>query len=466
MLTLFVGFQIAAEPEAYAAAYAVTTVADSGPGSLRQAILDANANPGWDLIKFGIPAAGVQTIKPLTPLPAVVDKVTIDGSTQGWPDHRVALDGSALRQGVYASGLVIVAGGSVLHHLVVHSFEGYGLELAGLQIVVSDCRIGTDASGLVERGNDSGVYVSGTGHWIVSNQVSGNRWTGLVLDGGTSHLIEHNLIGPDRNGLAFCAGSSITQLHGIAIASDGSVIRDNVIAVAYAGVWLGGGSENVITANLIGVATDGKTLLGTQKYGIIVLGPSERNRIGDVNEPNRIANVGWGNWSGYPAGPSYAIWVGDIGSGTPLDNTIRGNLIHDLHPSATLAIDLGGPGQDVNDPLDTDSGPNDLQNSPEALDAFTRGGVTSITGALWSAPHTPFTIDVYATNRTLPAGACEAHVHLGSVKVGTSSNGNVKFTLQVPALKRGVLVSATATVESVQGVLGSTSELSPCVVVQ
>ena len=36
-----------------AANYSVTTAADGGPGSLRQAVAAANANPGADLISIG-----------------------------------------------------------------------------------------------------------------------------------------------------------------------------------------------------------------------------------------------------------------------------------------------------------------------------------------------------------------------------------------------------------------------------
>jgi len=38
--------------------FAVTNTNDSGTGSLRQAILDANANLGLDVIAFNIPARG------------------------------------------------------------------------------------------------------------------------------------------------------------------------------------------------------------------------------------------------------------------------------------------------------------------------------------------------------------------------------------------------------------------------
>ncbi|MFO0960811.1 MAG: Calx-beta domain-containing protein [Isosphaeraceae bacterium] len=84
------------------ATFVVTNASDSGAGSLRQAILDANANalisPGRDSIVFAIPASTAPnldvavpgfdpatqtwTIRPLTPLPVISDSVLIDGFTQ------------------------------------------------------------------------------------------------------------------------------------------------------------------------------------------------------------------------------------------------------------------------------------------------------------------------------------------------------------------------------------------------
>lgn len=51
----------------------VTNTDDSGAGSLRQAISDANATAGHDTITFDIPGSGPHTISPLTPLPKKVD---------------------------------------------------------------------------------------------------------------------------------------------------------------------------------------------------------------------------------------------------------------------------------------------------------------------------------------------------------------------------------------------------------
>ncbi len=65
-----------------AATFTVTSVNDSGAGSLRQAILDANAAAGADTIGFNITGSGVHTLTPASALPAITGPVTIDGYTQ------------------------------------------------------------------------------------------------------------------------------------------------------------------------------------------------------------------------------------------------------------------------------------------------------------------------------------------------------------------------------------------------
>src|SRR5438874_2028732 len=66
--------------------FPVINTANSGAGSLRQAILDANAHPNdldeRDRIEFNIVGDGVQTIRPTSALPAVTDPVVIDGYSQ------------------------------------------------------------------------------------------------------------------------------------------------------------------------------------------------------------------------------------------------------------------------------------------------------------------------------------------------------------------------------------------------
>ena len=71
--------------------FVVTSTADSGPGTLRQAILDVDADstPG-DTIDFSIGSGGPQTISPLSALPDITNSVTINGTSQpGYPGHPI-----------------------------------------------------------------------------------------------------------------------------------------------------------------------------------------------------------------------------------------------------------------------------------------------------------------------------------------------------------------------------------------
>src|SRR5262245_15297541 len=92
------GFEVL-EDRLAPATFTVINTLDSGAGSLRQAILGANAAPGADLIDFQIPGAGVHTISPTSTLPAITDTVTIDGYTQpGAAANTLAVGDNAILQ--------------------------------------------------------------------------------------------------------------------------------------------------------------------------------------------------------------------------------------------------------------------------------------------------------------------------------------------------------------------------------
>ena len=64
----------------------VTNTADSGPGTLRQAIVDANAHTGSDVVVFAIGAVGSQqSIWLNSALPTITDTTDVHGWSQGGP---------------------------------------------------------------------------------------------------------------------------------------------------------------------------------------------------------------------------------------------------------------------------------------------------------------------------------------------------------------------------------------------
>jgi hypothetical protein len=114
------------------ATFVVSSTDDSGPGSLRQAILDSNAAAGQtNTIDFSIPGDGVQTIAPLTALPPITQAVLIDGWSQpGFTDRPlIELDGS---QAGPVDGLTIAGRDGVVRGLAVDGFSsGSGIVLDG-----------------------------------------------------------------------------------------------------------------------------------------------------------------------------------------------------------------------------------------------------------------------------------------------------------------------------------------------
>ena len=78
-------FVVAVAVSPNAGAFVVTNTNDSGSGSLRQAILDANvASPecNQQSITFNIPGSGVHTIQPTSALPPINIWTTLDGYSQ------------------------------------------------------------------------------------------------------------------------------------------------------------------------------------------------------------------------------------------------------------------------------------------------------------------------------------------------------------------------------------------------
>lgn len=221
---------------AMADTFTVTTTADAGPGSLRQAIADSNANGATvaDLIAFGIPGTGPHVITVASPLPQITGLVTIDGTTQpGWvsntntPDQgglngNIAIELSSSQTLPNTIGLLLAAqtpGGTItLRGLAINRFNT--LVAAGTSsadLVVEGCYLGTDASGdvvpalpgsAISADGDVALRIGGLlpaqRNLIAgsSGQATGTgigiNLTSFTVDG--SLRVQGNLIGTDRTG--------------------------------------------------------------------------------------------------------------------------------------------------------------------------------------------------------------------------------------------------------------------------
>src|SRR5262245_39585508 len=135
------------------ATFTVTNAADTGLGTLRQAILDANAVPGLDNIRFLI-ATGAQTINLASPLPLITAPVLIDGTTQPGFMGSPLIELNGAGAGFNANGLRITGGNSSVTGLIINRFSGTGIliQTNGYNVIQGNY-IGTDRTGTAGAAN-------------------------------------------------------------------------------------------------------------------------------------------------------------------------------------------------------------------------------------------------------------------------------------------------------------------------
>ena len=299
----------------------VSAPGDSGPGTLRQALLDANDSPDENLIVFNLPGPAPYVIHLLSPLPDITSPVIIDGSSQpgfaGSP--LIELDGSSISNA--NDGLVIRAGSSTLRGLALHGFAN-----------------------------------------------------GIRLQENGGNFIQGNFIGTDTTGV-------------------------NPLGNSVNGIYL----TNTTSANVIGGAGSGAAnLIAFNGRDGIALAP----------------NAGQGN-------------------------QLIGNRIFS---NGALGIDLRDDGPTPNDPGDTDTGPNGLQNFPVLTDVLSSDETITVSGYLLSAANTTFKLDFYLNDTADPSGFGEGQIYLGAGSVTTDGTGSNAFSIVLSGSASFTqFVTATAT---------------------
>ena len=443
-------------PNALALDITVSKGGNTGPGTLRDAIAQANASPGTDRLVFA-PNQNQLTgseflIQPTSLLPTVTGGLEIDGTTfhdaaSGRP--LVRIDGSRISSATW--GIVFnVADPSQPSKITNVAMTGWSasgapaLKLQGTApSLVTQSVFGADgfttgpanAVG-IEMGNSSTIG----GAPGAENVVSGNG-RGILVNGGGAGAILGNLIGTNRSGDGKVPNTEV----GIRVENAFVTIRGNTISGNGAGVMVvGGGSRANIDGNRIGTRAVGTppAPLGNTGPGISVAG-ADGVLVGSTAsaDANTIAYNATG----------VAVISGK-------GQSIRGNAIFG---NTTLDIDLADDGPTANDAGDGDPGANNKQNFPVIAGTSPAGGQNlSIAGTLDSQPGT-YDIDVYVGSA---CGAGARGLSGGSTYIGnttvTITGGAKAFTttLPVPSPTTVGVVTASATSRAD----GSTSELSGC----
>jgi Family of unknown function (DUF5719) len=478
-----------------AVTYNVTNINDSGLGSLRQAINDANTNLGLDYIHFNI--AGSHTIRPYSALPTVTDPVVIDGTTDphfaGKP--LVEINGQGAGD---SNGLYITAGGSTVRGLVINRFQKAGVRLEGNGANnIRGNYLGTSVSGTTGYGNgDYGLALSSSSGNVIGqasgsgrNLISGNGVDGIFMSNSKSNLIQGNYIGTDVTGKVALGngGHGILADYGSnsnTIGGTSSGARNVISGNADNGVYIRySSSSNKVQGNYIGTDLTGTTDLGNGWSGVVMNVLCNANIIGGTttgarniisgNDHSGIVmhfgsalNVIRGNYIGVGAhrgalgnsqdgvamitlaGGSNAIGGKTAGAGNVIAHNVRSGVFIDtgsknsilrnsIYENGRLGIDLYGDGVTKNDDKDPDGGPNGQQNYP----LITKVTPTGVEGTLNSKPDTTFRVELFSNLMPDPSGYGEGQTYLGYVNVKTDSKGNVRFSAPVT----GTYVTATAT---------------------
>jgi len=272
--------------------HTVTTTLDSGAGSLRQAIIDANSSGGKDYIYFNIPTsdpgynagAGVFSLNVSIILPSLDDPngVVIDGTTQ--PGYV-----SGQKPKIIVSGYGLPSPGSIF----TISSGSNGNTIRGLMLggVAADILTINGDNNLIEKneirysstGNGITINSSASGNFIYTNYIFGNLLNGVHLISSSDNVLWRNVIGltpswyisPDPNG-----HSGILCV----VCSNNQILENTISGNTIHGIYMSNAGGNLIKGNVVGLSENGLQDKGNGQYGI---------QLGD----NCVANNVFENWA-------------------------------------------------------------------------------------------------------------------------------------------------------------------------
>jgi hypothetical protein len=284
----------------------VTSTADSGPGSLRQAFADANDG---DTIQFD-PTLNGQTITLTSAELAINKSITISGPGPGL--LRVSRNQQATNFRIFHTlpGHTVVVSGLTISNGQLLSVNGGGILNDQATLTMINCAI----SGNVVIANGSpptqagggGIYNSGTLN-LVSSTVSGNSATGpwsygggAIYNAGAVTITQSSISGNngDMSGGGINNGGMLTM-------TDSTVSSNHTNGFGH-GQGFGGGISNGGTLTIQNTTISGNSVVGEAGYG------------GGINGNSTITNS-------TISGNTARLGGGISGGGTITNSTISGN---------------------------------------------------------------------------------------------------------------------------------------------
>ncbi|MDI1283032.1 MAG: right-handed parallel beta-helix repeat-containing protein [Reyranella sp.] len=361
------------------AAFTVTNLNDSGAGSLRAAILDANATAAGVVNTISFTVAGTITLSSDLPaLTAIAGIFAGNTATGNAPTVGIDFNGNG--------GLAFAAGsaGSQLVGLSLGNAGGNGITLNAGNILLNNNYIGLALDGTALGNSGDGVFVSaassgnligvnpqaatlaGNGDpatGVVSNVISANGGNGITLQGSDDNTIVSNRIGTSvdgtsalangSNGIHLTGGADGNTIGGTITGNDASGDPNNptgnkgdasaIVIVAPPlgnlvsgnagdGIRIDSGSTgNTLSGNYVGTTTGGTSALGNQGDGVAIVDADSNTLVGCLVTDNPFVY--------------YNVVAGNAGNGilvTNSDNvTIRANFVGLGADNATMVANAG-----------------------------------------------------------------------------------------------------------------------------
>ncbi|MBU4178340.1 MAG: hypothetical protein KJ625_00200, partial [Actinobacteria bacterium] len=316
---------LAPRPTARADDFVVTDPGDSGPGTLRKAIEDANTNGEPDTITF----SSEMTIQPSSSYTLTEGSTTIDAGA-----NTVVIDAQLIPGPGSQHCFLVMSDGNTIKGLRVVGTTAWYSAIAiynSSYNTVSGCFIGT-RDGQSPDPNGYGIVISGNGNVIGGdtpgdrNVISGNDPYGVGIIGGSNNVVKGNYIGVDQHG----NNSMPNQLYGVVVMGGssgteiGNEISGNVVAVD--GGWnvaIMGAEGTVVSGNHIGLNAAGDSpAASSPSYGVIIV-DSSNNAIGGQGPASR--NVISGNINGVVIAAQSEETTGNVVTGNYIGTNADGD---------------------------------------------------------------------------------------------------------------------------------------------